>query len=152
MPSTTKENKSSDTQASVVVLNRNAMRPVMFRIPGKTIRLGPGEKVDLPTLCESSRELGCLVRNGALKTWRISKEVSKSEMLESKVNKDMDEPKNDEVVEENVDEEVAGEDVKEETKEADERSKLDVKEESEDKGKSDKKVSRKKRPQKKSKD
>jgi len=58
-----------------IKVKNNLRRPVIFRVPGKTIRLGAGQKTELPGHFKEAQEL---------KTLRLRKCVSVLEVLEEK--------------------------------------------------------------------
>lgn len=55
---------SEHVQRKVRIHNRFAGRPLSFQIPGKSVRLGPGESEILPKDFLNAHELHCLCRAG----------------------------------------------------------------------------------------
>lgn len=57
---------SGNVQRKVRIHNRFAGRPLSFQIPGKSVRLGPGESEILPKDFLNAHELQCLCRTGLI--------------------------------------------------------------------------------------
>lgn len=56
-----------NNEMKMIEIKNNLGRPVIFRVPGSSIRLGPGESVSLPEAYTESPELEQLLRKQALR-------------------------------------------------------------------------------------
>lgn len=67
MPKKHSEVKSKETPTGIVkIRNARADRPLSFQIPGKSVRLGPGESATIPRDCLITHELKCLCSSGLI--------------------------------------------------------------------------------------
>jgi hypothetical protein len=51
---------------NMIRVKNNLRRPVLFRIPGQSVRLGPGQAIELPGHCKDAAELKALYLRNAL--------------------------------------------------------------------------------------
>jgi hypothetical protein len=57
-----------------IKVRNNLRRPVMFRVPGKSIRLSPGQSTEIPQHCLQARELKKLCLRNSVSILREKKE------------------------------------------------------------------------------
>lgn len=60
-----------------IKIRSNLKRPLMFRIPGETIRLAPGESTEIPEHCLETQELKKLCLQNSLSVLREEKKEAR---------------------------------------------------------------------------
>jgi hypothetical protein len=65
-----------------IKVKNNLRRPVIFRVPGKTIRLGAGQETELPGHCKEAQELKTLYLRKCVSVLEEKKEEKKEKPVE----------------------------------------------------------------------